>query len=559
MLLENMMLPDNMNKFDKQQFNWGEISWIHEPINSPYTSLSVGQVKIYSGCQQKKHLHLGEEQLFYVAQGQGIFITDGKKEDICKSMFIYCQPYSEHEVYNTGKEDLIFIVAYVPIKLLQLEKHYMITMNKNIRDMIPIEILQNVKEQLCELLKITIHIYDEEHKILTQDDEKNDFCKLCHSKYQCYKMKYDSDSVNQLSGKLYRCEYGLTELEIPITLNDNIFGYIKSGSFILNKSKDIVEKIFQMAEKLEVENDMLLKSYGEIPVIIKSRVYVIEESLTIAAQLIQKMMERSILENELMEKDNEILMSTKEKIQLKDALKKANVKTYNDKIFAGGSSISKKIIYPYDLEIMLENAIKRLDIKKVEECINKYRDRYTDSENIVQEMIIVLSRTALRGLENIQIISQMRKKYDEYLQNIKKEDPWYILNCFCFDCIEEYKKVIQSNGRNLIDNINMYVKANYKEQLNLNLIADVFFISPNYLSSLFNEKNQISFSDFVLNLRIEEAKKILQTTNMKVNDISKKVGYKNNSYFVNLFRKNIGMTPNEYRVKNTKIAETRES
>jgi YesN/AraC family two-component response regulator len=261
------------------------------------------------------------------------------------------------------------------------------------------------------------------------------------------------------------------------------------------------------------------------------------------------MLERSILEHELIEKDNEILISTKEKIQLKDALKKANVKMYKDKIFAGGTSTPKCIVYPYELESMLEEAIKGLDVKKIEECINNYKNIDTPSEGIVREMIIVLSRTALRELENIQIISHVRKKYDKYLQNIEKEDPWEILKCFCFDCIEEYKKIVKSNGRKLIDNINMYINVHYKEDLNLNLIADVFFISPNYLSSLFNEKNHISFSNFVQNLRIEEAKKILMTTNMKVKDISKKVGFKNNSYFVNSFTKNVGMTPNVYRGK----------
>jgi len=549
MLLNNMMLLDNMKKVDKQKFNWGEISWIHEPINSPNRRLSVGQVKIYPGCQQTKHLHLGEEQLFYVEQGQGTFITDGKKEDICKSMLFYCPPYSEHEVYNIGKEDLIFIIAYIPIKLIELEKHYMITNDRNIRDMIPIEVLQNIKVQLSELLKISIHVYDAKHQLLTEDDEKNDFCKICNSEQRCNKTKYASDGINQLSDLLYSCEYGLTELEVPITLNDNIFGYLKSGSFILNKYEEVEEKISRMGEKLGVEQNIVLNAYEQIPDIIKSRIYVIEESLVITAQLIEKMLERSILEHELIEKDKEILISTKEKIQLKDALKKANVKTYNDKIFAVGSSISKQIIYPYDLEIILENAIKGLDIKEIEQCINNYRNLYIDSESIVREMIIVLSRTALRGLENIQVISQMRRKYDKYLQEIKKEDPWEILKCFCYDCIEEYKKVIQSNGRKLIDNINMYIKAHYKEHLNLNLIADVFYISPNYLSSLFNEKNHISFSKFVQNLRIEEAKIILKTTKMKINEISKKVGYENNSYFIYLFTKNIGVTPSEFREK----------
>lgn len=544
-----MNLLDNKNRLDKQKFNWGEISWIHEPNDSPYRRLSVAQVKIYPGCQQKKHLHLAEEQLLYVEDGQGIFITDGKKEEIYKSMLVYCPPYSEHEVYNTGKQDLIFIVTYVPIKLIQLEKHYMIMKDTNLQDMIPIEILNNIKAQLSEILKIPVYIYDKNHKLIAAEDDKTSFCKICNSHQECYKKEYDSDSINQLVDNVCKCKYGLTEIQIPISLNDNVFGYLKSGSYILHKSKEIQEKIFHMAEKLEIEQDVVLTIYEQIPNIIKSRIYVIEESLTIASQLIQKMLERSILEHELMEKDNEILMSTKEKIQLRDALKKANVKTYNNKIFAGGANIPKGISYPYELETMLEDSIRGLDVKKIEECINDYSKIGTNSSDIVREMIIVLSRTALRGLENIQIISRVRKKYDVYIQNIEKEDPLKILKYFCYDCVEEYKKIVKSNGRKLIDNINIYINVHYKENLNLNLIADVFFISPNYLSSLFNENNNISFSNFVRNLRVAEAKKILMTTDMKVKDISKKVGYKNNSYFVNIFTKNVGMTPNEYRGK----------
>ena len=45
-------------------------------------------------------------------------------------MIIYIEPYSEHEVINTGKGDLIFIIVYVPTRLIQLEKPYMLTMHK---------------------------------------------------------------------------------------------------------------------------------------------------------------------------------------------------------------------------------------------------------------------------------------------------------------------------------------------------------------------------------------------------------------------------------------------
>ncbi|MTI57459.1 helix-turn-helix domain-containing protein [Geosporobacter ferrireducens] len=542
-----MNLLDSTNIYDKQKFEWGEISWMHEPIDSPYGRLSVAQVKIYPGCQQEKHFHLGEEQLFYVVQGQGSFITNGKKEDVYKPMIVYIPPHSEHEVFNTGKEDLIFVVVYVPIKLIQLQKPYTVAAYKNIQDLIPLEILQNIKEQLSELLKLIIHIYDGNHQLLTQDNEENEFCKICSSMHPCNKRKYTSDSSNLLSDNMYKCDYDLIELEVPITLNDNILGYIKSGSFVLSNSEEIDKKIDAIQERLGIDRDPIWTIYKKIPDIIKSRIYVIQEHLVIAAQFTQVMLERSVFEQELTEKDNEILMSTKEKIQLKDALKKANHKIYHDKIFAGGANITKEFVYPYDVEIILENAIKELDLEKIEKSIDDCRNKYIDSENIVQEMIVVLSRTAMRSLENIEIISQMRKKYDKHLQQIKKEDPWEILKCFCMDCIEEYKKIRQSNRRELIDNINMYINTHYKEDLSLNLIAEIFYISPNYLSSLFNEKNRISFSDYVQNLRIEEAKKYLRSTPIKVCDIAKKVGFKNNSYFVNVFKKNVGMTPNEYR------------
>lgn len=542
-----MNLLESMHIYDKQIFQWGEISWLHEPMNSPYRRLSVAQVNIYPGCQQEKHFHLGEEQLFYVVQGQGIFVTNGKKENIHKPMIVYIPPHSEHEVLNTGKEDLIFTVVYVPINLVQLEKPYMVNIYKNIQDVISIEILQNIKEQLSEILKLVIHIYDGNHQPITKIEEEDDFCKMCKSVHQCNKRKYESKSTNKLFDNMYKCDFDLIQLEIPIALNDNILGYIKSGSFILSNSKDIDKRIDEMSKKLGTGSSLIWTSYKKKPDIIKSRIYVIQEHLLIAAQFIQVMVERSIMEHELIEKDNEILINTKEKIQLKDALKKANDKIYNDKIFAGGSGLVKDIVYPYDLELVLESAIKDIDIEKVENSIEMYRNKYIDSENIVKEMIIVLSRTALRNLENIEIVSHIRKKYNKHLQQIKREDSWEILKQFCNDCIEEYKKVLQRNGKELIHNINMYINTHYKEDLNLNLIAEIFYISPNYLSSIFNKKNHMSFSDYVNELRIQEAKRYLRNTKIKVCDISKNVGYKNNSYFVNIFKKNVGMTPNKYR------------
>ncbi|MBI6874685.1 helix-turn-helix transcriptional regulator [Clostridium aciditolerans] len=77
----------------------------------------------------------------------------------------------------------------------------------------------------------------------------------------------------------------------------------------------------------------------------------------------------------------------------------------------------------------------------------------------------------------------------------------------------------------------------------------MFFITPNYLSTIFNEKNGISLKDYINKLRIENAKKYLVETDMKISDISKIVGYNQLSYFGSIFKKFEGCTPNEYRIK----------
>ena len=143
-----MNLLDNIDKYDKQIFDWGEILWLHEPVESPYLRISVAQIIIYPGLRQEKHFHLGEEQLFFVKKGNGCFYSDGIEEKINPSKIIYIKPFSEHEVINTGDEDLVLHAVYVPIKLMQLERHFSLPVDSNIQDIIPMEILE-LPERRC--------------------------------------------------------------------------------------------------------------------------------------------------------------------------------------------------------------------------------------------------------------------------------------------------------------------------------------------------------------------------------------------------------------------------
>ena len=72
-------------------------------------------------------------------------------------------------------------------------------------------------------------------------------------------------------------------------------------------------------------------------------------------------------------------------------------------------------------------------------------------------------------------------------------------------------------------------------------------ISPVYLSRLFKKEEGINFLDYLNQYRIDAAKKLLQNPQYNVLEAADMTGFKNTRYFSKIFKKNVGLTPSEYR------------
>lgn len=99
-----------------------------------------------------------------------------------------------------------------------------------------------------------------------------------------------------------------------------------------------------------------------------------------------------------------------------------------------------------------------------------------------------------------------------------------------------------------------YIENNYTSSLPVESVAEMLFISKNYLSDIFTKHLGITFTQYRHSLRIQEAKRLLTETDKSIVEIAYDVGYNSESYFCSTFKRAVGDTPQQYRANHQPCA-----
>lgn len=126
--------------------------------------------------------------------------------------------------------------------------------------------------------------------------------------------------------------------------------------------------------------------------------------------------------------------------------------------------------------------------------------------------------------------------------------------------IEEVQNHNLNKMGSLVKKVIDYIKENYHlNDISLSDISEKFFVSPSYLSRLFKKETGKNLSDFINEYRIEKAKQLLLTTDLKTYEIADRVGIPDPHYFSRLFKRYTGCSPSEYKedakLKGEKVSE----
>ena len=105
----------------------------------------------------------------------------------------------------------------------------------------------------------------------------------------------------------------------------------------------------------------------------------------------------------------------------------------------------------------------------------------------------------------------------------------------------------EENTVDLIHDAQVYIEQNYSRDLILDDVSKELQLSPYYFSKLFKKRTGKNFIEYLTDVRMEKAKELLRNSNKSMKEICLEIGYTDPNYFSRTFKKNVGVTPSEYK------------
>jgi two-component system response regulator YesN len=215
-------------------------------------------------------------------------------------------------------------------------------------------------------------------------------------------------------------------------------------------------------------------------------------------------------------------------------------------------------IFPEWIEKQLIDALKIPDLDKAQQLLHEFltvmlRDpiRHQEYQMILFRLLADLIREIQNAGENLQASSQEDRQLFEQLFNLKtiaETESWF-MKTVLEPMVTLLNKKWESQNKNISEHMIEIIHEEFESDLTLDLCATRLNYHPNYLKTVFRKETGVNFSDYVSQYRLNQAKKWLLETDMKVSQIAERLRYQNSQNFIRYFRKMEDMTPGDYRKK----------
>lgn len=222
-------------------------------------------------------------------------------------------------------------------------------------------------------------------------------------------------------------------------------------------------------------------------------------------------------------------------------------------------------LLPTDLLLTCESGLEAVELAKRHRpdiIIMDVRIPELDGINAIEEIRKFLPDACISVLSAYSDFTYAQKAVSyrvfEYLLKPIKPTDFKQVFCRMLDTVKKAPAVVQENPEEksqepkierqyFIEESLKYIKDHFRERLTLESVASKVFVNPKYFSHVFKREMGISFTEYVIGLKIEHACKLLETTNYHAYRISIECGFSDPSYFNRVFCAQMNMTPQTYR------------
>jgi two-component system, response regulator YesN len=161
--------------------------------------------------------------------------------------------------------------------------------------------------------------------------------------------------------------------------------------------------------------------------------------------------------------------------------------------------------------------------------------------NAVQDILSERNENMARVFGSEALPWNKLAKFDS-IQDVKQ----WIVNILA--AVKEYLDGQQDRRyRTIVSDIKRIIEQEYATIQNVGDIVHSLYISSSYANRLFKQYEGMSLFEYLVKIRMDKARQMLEDPYRKIYDISESVGYVSKSYFSSLFKETTGMSPKQYR------------
>jgi two-component system response regulator YesN len=203
----------------------------------------------------------------------------------------------------------------------------------------------------------------------------------------------------------------------------------------------------------------------------------------------------------------------------------------------------------------LYDSIRKVQKKEaLQEVHNLIQIGQSFSDNLLRihamELLYILTEVMVELDFDEKIMNEHKLRYMTQVGHSKTfVDFSFPLKKLVVDIIDDVLNRPKNSKEELIHQCKEYIKKHYKEDINLSNLSRYLHVSPAYISKLFKKIEGMNIVNYINEIRTEQAKTLLIYSSLTIEEISEQIGYKTQNYFSFIFKKIVGCTPSEYRVK----------